>query len=222
MKLNLALAALFTTLSAPAFAQDTYGQIFGGYSNLQDSSFSGTIGGGPQSVHTDFDNGYSLGLSVGRGFGTFGDGAFSLRGDLELSFGENDVDSVDFTGNGAGAEANAGGSVRSTRVLANVIADFNTRSSFTPYAGFGLGVDFVDHDIVYGSGVTITGTDQALAAQLILGTSYDINESVSLFADTRFIRSFDVESTRTSPGGTARVRDDLDHLNVNFGVRYKF
>ena len=217
-----AFAALALAAASPAAAQDYYGSVFGSYSNLQDSTFSGTIGGGPQGVASDFDDGYGLGLSLGTSLPGLSGNGFDLRGEIELSYSNNDVDSVDFSGNGAGAEANTSGDISSTRLFANLIADFETNSRFTPYVGAGIGVDFVDHDIVYGNGVTISGNDEAFAAQLILGTSYEISDSLSFFTDARYVRSFDVNSTRTSPGGVASVSDDLDRVNVNFGLRFQF
>ncbi|MBE1283019.1 MAG: outer membrane beta-barrel protein [Rhodobacteraceae bacterium] len=222
MSLRFVIAALAVVGAAPVAAQDFYGQVFGGYSDLSDSDFSGVIGGSNQNVATDFDGGYNLGISVGRSLPAWSGNGFSLRGEVELSYSDNDVDSVDFSGNGPGAEANTSGDISSTRLFANLIADFETNSKFSPYAGIGLGGDFVDHDIVYGPNVTITGRDEAFAAQLILGSSYEINDQLSLFTDARYVRSFDVTSTRTSPGGAATVSDDLSRVNLNFGLRFNF
>jgi opacity protein-like surface antigen len=222
MSIRFVIAAVAGLAAAPVAAQETYGQIFGGYSNLSDADFSGTIGGSRQNVATDFDGGYNLGVSVGRTLPGWSGNGFSLRGEIELSYSDNDVDSVDFSGNGPGDEANPGGDITSTRLFANLIADFENQSKFTPYAGLGLGVDFVDQDIVYGNNVTIRGSDEAFAAQLILGASYEISDQVSLFTDARYVRSFSVGATRTSPGGRASVSDDISRVNVNFGVRYRF
>ncbi|SCZ54261.1 outer membrane protein [Epibacterium ulvae] len=222
MSLKVLLAGAAIVMAAPVAAQEYYGQVFGGFSNLTDSNFSGTIGGSTQNVDTDFDDGFNFGFAIGRTFEAWSGNGYGLRGEIELSYSDNDVDGVDFSGNGAGAEANPGGDVTSTRLFANLIADFNTGSRFSPYIGAGLGIDFVDHDIVYGNNVTITGSDEALAAQLILGASYQLNDRTALFTDARYVRSFDVDSTRTSPAGTASVSDDLSRVNVNFGVRFQF
>lgn len=216
-------ALLMAVVAAPVAAEGTYGQVYGGFDQLRDSEFTGTIGGSRQNVQTDFDRGYTLGASVGRYFSGLSGGGYALRGEVELAYSNNDVDTVDFSGNGSGNEGNVSGDITSTRLMANVFADFKTQSALTPYVGAGLGVDFVDHDIVYGNTATIRGDDQALAAQLVLGASYQVSDSVSLFSDARFIRSYDVESTRTAPNGTtASVSDDLDRTNLNFGLRFKF
>ncbi len=210
-----------TTLAAPALANDWYVQGFLGYSSPEDANHSGTIGGGTQSVQSDLDSDINYGLSVGRNITSFGNG-LSLRGEVELSYRSNDVTSVDFSGNGAGAEANPGGDISATYLLANLIVDVETNTKFTPYFGGGVGVGFFDQDISYGSGVTIRGDDEVFTAQLIAGTSYEINDQVSLFGDVRYTRGFDVTGTRTSPGGTATVSDDLSNTSVNVGVRFTF
>ncbi|MCT4610478.1 MAG: outer membrane beta-barrel protein [Pelagimonas sp.] len=221
--LKWTVAALALTVAAPVAAQDFYGQVYGGFDRLQDSTFSGTIGGANRTVDTGFDDGYSAGVSIGRYFSGLSNDTYALRGEVELSFSRNEANTVDFSGNGVGNEGNVGGDIRSTRLFANVLADFKTQSRLTPYVGAGLGVDFVDHGISYGRNVTITGQDEALAAQLIVGGAYEVSDGVSLFSDVRFLRSFDVESTRTAPNGTtARVSDDLSRANVNFGLRFQF
>ncbi|CUH85865.1 Outer membrane protein W [Thalassovita mediterranea] len=210
-------------LAAPASAQDWYGSAFLGYSYADDLDYSGTIGAGPQTVETDLDESASFGITIGREFGSIGGNA-SLRGEIELSYRSNDVTAVDFSGNGAGNEANPGGDISSTFLLANAIVDFDTGSAFTPYVGAGIGVGFIEQNVIYGptSNVTIRGDDEAFTAQLIAGASYEISETTSLFGDVRYARSYDVTGTRTSPAGVATVSDDLSSTSVNFGVRFKF
>jgi opacity protein-like surface antigen len=207
--------------SVPAKAEDWYIQGFAGYTFGDDASFSGLIGGAPNSVFTEFDDGYNIGVAVGRSF-DLPDTGTRLRGEVELSFGENDADSFNFSGNGPGLEINPGGDVSSTNLFGNLLLDFDTGTRFTPYVGGGLGVSFVDQNLVYGPGVTITGSDEVFAGQLIVGGSYDINETTSIFGDVRYTRAFDVTGIRTSPGGVASVSDDLSTTALNIGLRFKF
>ncbi len=218
---TMALAATFAA-HAPAAAQDWYGQVFGGYSFADDLDQSGLIGGAPNSVRTDLDDGYHLGFSVGRSIPGLDTGPVRLRGEIELSYGENDVDGVNFSGNGPGAEANPNGDISTTYLFGNVLADFQTGGPVTPYVGAGLGVGFVDQSIGYGNGVTISGSDEAFAAQLIAGASYQVNDRTALFADARYIRSFDVEGIRTAGGNSAQVSDDLNTVTLNVGLRFNF
>jgi len=217
-KLISASVALAALSQSPAMAQEWYGQVFGGYNFAEDPTFSGSVG----SVATDLDDGYILGFAVGSALPGLSTDAVRFRGEIELSYGETDVDGVDFSGNGAGAEANPGGDISSTYLFGNILADFETGGPLTPYLGAGIGVSFVDQSVAYGTNVTISGTDEAFAAQLIAGASYELNDSTALFADARYIRGFDVSGTRTAGGNSVQVEDDISNVTLNVGLRFNF
>lgn len=226
MRLSLILASTALT-AATSFAAhaaeplETYGFAFGGFATVQDPTFSGIVGGSPETVETFFDNeGYSLGFGVGASLSQWAPG---LRGEIELSYTSGDINNTNFSGNGPAQEA-ANGSIDTTRLLATVYKDFENGSAFTPYIGAGLGLASSDLGISYGPGVTLNDTDRGLAAQLVIGGSYKVNERFDLTGDVRFIRDFDVESQRLSPLGalTGTVSSDVDTVAVNFGIRYKF
>ena len=218
--------ALLTTTAASAqsLPDGFYLQGFAGFSQLQDTTLSGTIGGSPQSVTGDFDDGYGLGVAIGREIPQWSNDRIGTRIELELSYRNNDVDGLNFSGNGPGAEANVSGDITSTSLFANVLFDFKQQGAWTPYAGFGLGATRSDLDLVYGPGVTINGDDANFAAQAIAGVAYALNDRTELTFDARYARAFDVSSPRFSGGGalTGTVEDDLDSFNLNIGVRFKF
>ncbi|WP_164660834.1 outer membrane protein [Tropicibacter sp. Alg240-R139] len=213
-----------TTLSAQTLPDGYYVQGFLGYNQLQDTNLSGIIGGTPQSVLGDFDGGYGIGIAVGREIPQWSNSNIGTRVELELSYRNNDVDRLDFTGNGAGSEANTGGDISSASVFANVLFDFKQQGAFTPFVGFGLGAQRTSYDLVYGSGVSIRDSDTNFAAQAIAGVSYDFNSNTALTVDARYSRAFDVASSRLSGAGanTGTVSDDLDNFSLNLGVRFKF
>ncbi|MEO1344494.1 MAG: opacity family porin [Pseudomonadota bacterium] len=217
----LAGTSLALALATPAVAQDLYVQGFAGYTFADNANFAGAIGGAPQSVFSDFEDGYNIGGSVGLKFAPSGS-SVGFRGEVELSFGENDIDALNFTGNGPGFEVNVGGDVSATFLLVNGFIDFDTGSKLTPYLGGGIGVGFVDIDLIYGPGVVITGNDEVFAAQLIAGVSYEVGANTSIFGDVRYIQAYDVQGTRVSPGGAALVSDDLSRTALNVGVRFDF
>lgn len=219
-----ALSVSATALTAQTLPEDFYVQGFLGYSQLQDTNLSGNIGGAPQSVFGDFDGGYGIGIAVGREINQWSNSNIGTRVELELSYRDNDVERLDFTGNGAGNEANTSGDVSSTSLFANVLFDFKQQGAFTPFVGFGLGAQRTSYDLVYGPGVAIRDSDTTFAAQAIAGVSYDINTSTALTLDARYSRAFDVSSSRVNPAGvsTGTVEDDLDNFSVNLGVRFKF
>ncbi|MEM6711830.1 MAG: outer membrane beta-barrel protein [Pseudomonadota bacterium] len=231
LALALPLAAQAADLApfepAPAPLDETgfYVSAFGGASffNEYDSVLTGAPAG--QTVEIDFDTGFNLGAAVGYDFGNLG-GFIGYRAELELSYYQADVDSIAFSGNGPALEINVDGDVSTTNIIANVYGDLEVDPSgfFTPYLGVGLGVAFTDVDAVYGANVNVDGDEESLIAQAIAGVNFDVHENVDLFAEGRYARIFDVESTRVNPnnGDIGFLDDDVDILSVNVGVRFNF
>ena len=214
-----AIALLTTTASA----QDFYGQAFGGFATLQDPSFSGAIGGNPNSVEVESDDGFNFGIAVGRELTDFGNG-LSLRGEVELSYSDNDATEAFFSGNGPAAEVNLDGGIATTRLFGNLIVDYDTQTAFTPYAGVGVGFSRSELDVVYGPGVALDDTSDNTSAQLILGTAYALSDTLSLTGDVRYIRDYDVTTDRIAPNGalTGVISDDVDTVSVNVGLSFAF
>ncbi len=221
---SAALTISASALSAQSLADGLYIQGFAGYSQLQDSDFSGTVNGGPENVDTDFDGGFGLGVAVGKEIPQWSNDTIGTRIELELSYRDNDVDGVNFSGNGPAAEGNVSGDVTQTSLFANVLVDFKQAGAFTPYVGLGLGATYTDLDFAYGPGVELDDSDTTFAAQIIAGVSYDVSANTSLTLDTRYSRAFDVSSDRLAPNGalTGTVEDDIDAFSVNFGFRQQF
>jgi len=147
-----------------------------------------------------------------------------LRGEIELSYSDQDADSVNFSGNGSGSETNVSGGIDTTRLFANAYADFETASAFTPYVGAGIGLSRTDFDVNYGAGIELDDDSDNFSAQLIAGTSYDLGNGYSVFGDVRYIRDFDVESDRFGTTGalTGDVSDDIDTVSLNLGISFAF
>ena len=229
MRILLPFVAVTLAASSPsfsqAFSQDFYGHVFGGISTGSDPSFSGDVatgaGVGPQTVDTDLDTGFNFGIALGTSLPALGQ---NFRGEIELSYSSSDVDNIAFSGNGPAPEINVDGDISTTRLFGNVYYDFQSSGKFTPYVGAGLGVAFTDLDFVYGPGVAVRDNSEDLSAQLILGTSYQLSENMSLTGDIRYIRDFGVSGARFNPAGgvTGVVSDDIDSLNLNVGVRFGF
>ncbi|WP_170329641.1 outer membrane protein [Ruegeria arenilitoris] len=226
-RLILASAALTISasgLAAQSLSEGLYFQGYAGFSQLQDSDFSGTVNGSSQSVDADFDTGYGLGIAVGTEIPQWSNNQIGTRVELELSYREGDVDGVNFSGNGPAAEGNISGDVAQTSLFANVLVDFKQAGAFTPYVGLGLGATYSDVDFAYGPGVSLDDSDTNFAAQIIAGVAYEIDSNVALTLDTRYSRAFDVSSERLAPNGasTGTVEDDIDAFSVNVGLRYGF
>ncbi|WP_120500826.1 outer membrane protein [Roseovarius sp. EL26] len=219
-----ALAVTATTLPASgAFAEEQfYLQGSLGFNQLFDTDQTGSSGpGGAQAnVASDFDGGYNLGIAVGTKIPAWS----GVRAELALSYSENDADSIDFSGNGAGEEGNVQGDISSTSIFANLLYDIKTpHERFTPYIGAGIGAAFIDSSVSYGGlPVRINDDDEVFAAQLIAGVAYKLNDRLDLTFDARYSRAFDVELTRVGPAGPATVSDDFDNLSLNVGLRFGF
>jgi opacity protein-like surface antigen len=221
MKLTYILVAGSLALASPVAAQslqDPYGFVFGGATFEGTADFDGSIGGAQQSVETDFETGYQFGVGVGATL------APNIRAEIELSFSEQDADDVFFSGNGPAAEINVDGGLRTTALFANGFYDFETSGPITPYIGAGLGVAYVEQDLVYGPGVRVSDDDTVFGVQLIAGASYDLSDSLALTGDVRYRRLFDIESNRFAPTGasTGLISGDYDDLSVNVGLRFSF
>lgn len=226
MRLFISAAATAATLASPAISQDLYGHVFGGLSSIQDPTFSGVVTppGGQQTVDTRFDDGYSIGAAFGKSLPALNFGSFRVRGEVELSYNSGDADQIFFSGNGPAAEVNVAGDISTTRVFGNLIADLPTGGKFTPYAGFGLGVASTSTNLVYGPGVRLDDRSENVSAQLILGSSYALSDTLSLTGDLRYIRDFNVDVPRFNPAGglTGTVSDDIGSVNLNVGLRFGF
>lgn len=222
----LGLAGLIATLASGAMAQgaQTYGFVFGGaiVDSAQDAD--GTIGGGPQTVDTDYDGGFQFGLGIGRSLPGLSTDRLSVRGEIELSYADTDADRIRFSGNGPADEVNVGGGLRSTTLFANIYADFETETAFTPFVGAGLGIGDFRQDLVYGPGVRVSESDTALGVQLIAGVAYEASDSLTLTADARYREFYGIESNRFAPTGasTGVLSGDVSALSINFGARFAF
>lgn len=256
LRSTLGAAAVAVALSvAPASAQDYYGAISIGGTWLQDSDNDGaftsdfTTGEGttipagtvlPAGTGlgwtTEFDEGYALSAALGRRYGAF-------RGEIELAYQSNDVDThtnVGVGGGPIGAEdagvlitgspnigvsvadlvADGRGSIDTTFLMANGYYDFTAVGPFTPYVGAGLGVGFVNVDYSP-SDVTIVDDDATVFAyQLIAGGSFDISDRTALFAQYRYRATEDVETD------VALFDANLDVENtasvIEAGLRFRF
>ncbi len=200
-----------------------YGTVFGGISFASDADFTGNIGGARQSVENEYDDSFVIGGALGKSWGPVG--RLGVRTEIEVSYRENDIDEIFFSGNGPAAEINVDGDSSSTTLFANLLVDFPLSNiPITPYAGIGLGVAFTEQDFVYGPGVRVGDSDETFAAQLIGGASYDISDRFAITLDGRYQRAFGVESRRLAPTGavTGTIEDDLSSFSVNAGLRVKF
>lgn len=220
----LALTAGLAQADGHATETGLYGFVFGGATFNGSLDTDGAIGGAPQTVDTDYDTGYRIGFGVGRSLRGLSSDQIGVRGEIELSYGEADADEIRFSGNGPAAEVNVGGGIQSTTLFANLYADFAGAGALTPYVGGGVGVGRFSQDLIYGPGVRVDESDTAFGVQVIAGVAWAATDTVTLTADARYRRFFDVESNRFAPTGasTGVVSGDLSDVSLNIGARIAF
>lgn len=226
----LCAGALMTLTPALASAQETYAFAFGGAVLNGNQDAQGLIAPAPatpagqnSTVDTDYDTGYQFGIGIGRSFGSFANGV-GLRGEIELSYSDADADTIAFSGNGPANEINVAGGIQSTTLFANILADFETGGAVTPFVGAGVGVGRFSQDLFYGPGVQVSESDTAFGGQLIAGVSFAATETVTITADARYRRFFDIESNRFLPSGASSgvVSGDFSAFSINVGARIAF
>jgi len=201
MKTISVLSALVALTALPqvvqAAAPDFYISGAGGLTILPDAR-TGAIAG----HNTSFDNGWDADLAIGHRYYN------GLRGELELNYQNNESRGIS-------------GHVSSEGVMANGFYDFLQDAPFSPYLGVGAGVMRLDYRNV-GLNSTTAINDQAYtpALQGIAGVSYTVSPKVSVFADYRYVTTFDrqIETTNgtsvESNYGTHRI---MAGVRINFG-----
>jgi len=210
MKLRSALlaTAMMALPIAAANAQVTgpYISLGAGVNIMQDEKVN-SIGGVKSSNNLQTNLGAAGVVAGGWGFGN------GLRAELEFDYRYNDLNKI--TGPGGGS---INGNEQKYGPMANVIYDFNGLTPwFTPYAGIGLGWQFIPLKVTAG-GASTTKTSGNVAAQAILGAAMPIPAvaGLSLTAEYRFLA---VAGERNYSG--VRLGDDFNH-SVLIGLRYEF
>ena len=225
------LAANAADLDPPvqqvASENNLYVSVFGGANFLRDVDFTN----GATTVATDYDTGFSLGGAIGYKWKDHVFGGFTPRTELEVSYFDNSVDGINFSGNGAGAETVLSGSdVTGFNFFANVFLDYDTGTRFTPYVGGGLGFTRADFDIAYnGANLNLSDNDTAFAWHIGGGANFELTEKVSFFVDARYQQSADAGSIRdigdvpvaAGPGG-GFFEDNLSNVLVRGGLTFNF
>lgn len=172
-------------LESSVLGDNWYVSVFGGTSNLKKFDIYST-GLAPPLAATSFNSenrtkpGYIFGLVAGK------EVMPNLRGELELSFFENDIKSINFPG--FPPSTSATGHVNSINILANVWRDFDIGNGFKPYVGGGVGIGFVDARTRASGAVfdEFNGSDIGFAFQVGAGFKIAINKMTEADISYRF------------------------------------
>jgi len=155
----------------------------------------------------EYDAGYNFGLA-------FGYMMENVRVEGEVSYGSNEVDSVD------GISVPSGYSIETSLLnfLVNGYYDIRTGSALTPYLTAGIGFSRVVADINLAPIIDDEYDDTVFAYQVGAGVGYAMNETMTLDFMYRFLGTADPEFSY--PGGTAEA--EVSSHNLTVGLRMTF
>jgi OmpA-OmpF porin, OOP family len=146
-----------------------------------------------------------------------------IRGELELGYRENDIDSIRGVGVPGGLAAGSG-DVHAWTIMVNGLYDFVNSTRFTPYLGVGIGAANIDYGTVGPIGLGGIDDDTwTFAYQGIAGVSYRIADNFSVFANYQYLGTpkFDMDTVGTG-AGTGSVETEYNTNNFLLGISYLF
>ena len=199
------LVAIGAAVALPLAANAEEGWYIGGAggANFAQNSDNSTLG---LDRSTDYKDGGIADVAAGRAFRN------GLRLELDYSYRQNDVSSIQNT------SASGGSSVNS--VLANILYAFPTGGWVTPYAGVGAGYGWMNYDDVGPiAGSAINDTGGGFAYQLIAGLEHRIDDNLSANLSYRYFAMPDVDFTTASGAG---VSSDYSSHAIMVGLRWTF
>lgn len=207
-----ALADGGTMGSNPTAGSAPYLSVAGGLAWTPDIKFSGSKG--ITSATTEYNLGGNSSFAIGYRYTNW-------RADVSLGYIYNGVDKVKVSS----TKLDADGHVEAYTYLINGYYDINTTTNFIPYIGAGLGgahLDYDDSNVDHTSG-KLTGTDNVLAYQGILGAAYQFTPNLRGFADYHYFRTASHSVKATNTGGvTGKIKEHVQSNLFNIGISYMF
>ena len=197
---------------APDSGYRPYVSVFGGASFLNDVN---TVSSGGDNYSVKTDTGYLIGGAIGLKWNEI------LRTEIELSHMSNNANSYHYNGN---PFSPASGPIRQTYLLGNVWLDLPTGSSFTPYAGGGLGVGWADADVSFagnrGYGASTSGT--SFAYQVGGGIKFNFSENIDLDLGYRYKGMTNVNFNDNKGNNFEFNGANMNSHNVQLGLTFSF
>lgn len=206
-----------------------YLSVFGGLNDQDD-----LIGATPTATQPGnsffMDDGAGFGIAVGQFQGA------NLRTEIEYSFRQGDVESMQLGQIGAGglqlSNFNLGGELNAHSGMGNAIWQFSHLGSrwVKPYVGAGIGFVFFDAEFnQLGQNVLTAGQEgnSSFAYQFFAGINTQLSERMDVFVEYRHFSADELrlETNLLNVNGSGAVIDnqfDFEANNLFFGLRYKF
>lgn len=219
MKKTLLTFAALALLLLPAMAEAAqgrpggYASLFLGMSMMEDTDATTYD---PQTFHEriEFDPGVYVGGTLGYDFG-------GVRLEGELSYRQNEIDSID--DRDFGPYPGVDGDIGVFAVMANAFVDLHNDSPITPYIGGGVGVAtiYLSDTDVDGSIFYTEDDDSVFAYQVGGGLGIALNRQTTLDLGYRY---FGTEEARFNSDGYGYLSTEFETESHNFavGLRFKF
>lgn len=225
MKLRTALFAAAATLAiAPAAHayQGLYGAIGAGLNYVQPDQDVESWGALQFDSEVDYKKGIGVYTALGYDWGN------SWRGEVEFAYRQNDSRHMPGDGLGFSGWPVLDGDMSVKSVMFNLIHDFNTGGSVTPYIGGGFGGAIFSADYLganFGAGsLSIDDNSKRLAAQAIAGIAFKLAEGLALDVSYRYFTDIgtpEFDGTLNA-GQPIKIRQDYDTHSVFAGLRWNF
>ncbi|OFX02064.1 MAG: hypothetical protein A3E78_14460, partial [Alphaproteobacteria bacterium RIFCSPHIGHO2_12_FULL_63_12] len=174
----------------------------------------------------DYDNGIGVYTAFGH------ESASGWRKELEFSYRNNDLrhlpgDGINFTG---WTDSTVDGDIRSLSLMFNIIKDFKSSGSVTPYVGLGAGMarlkaDYLGADPSFSGGfgsLVVNDKSWELAYQGIAGLAFQLAEGLALDVSYRYFATLDPNFSGTLAGVATNFDQEYNSHSVFAGLRWNF
>lgn len=230
---GVAICAAVFCIALPSAADDDsddsddlnlYVEYSGGYSHMPNQRIIGDDSSGSNlSGKIETDPGFNIGVALGKRFHEH------FRGELQLSYRENEVSDMSLRNE----PKSASGSIGLLAIMANGFIDWDLGIGVIPYFGTGIGWGDVEIDAKNGAvnQSKLNGHDSVFVWSLMAGGYYPINDVLDLSLGYRYISTTKpkVKSNLTNPQPTPpvekvarRIKAEFDAHEVVLGLRFNF
>jgi opacity protein-like surface antigen len=215
MKRIIGVATLLIAATPAAWAQNAQSSVEEGrsYFSLSAGAIAGSefdydIPGG--NVEAETDTGYGVSAAWGHVFDPH------VRGELSLSYSQQDIDIVSRFGGPVILIFEEPGAVTAWTLGATGYYDFVTTGSFRPYVGAGIGIASLDvNDRV------LTDSGTAVNAKAVVGARWMLEGNASIFTEARYeAYVMEVDDGVGFTGADSNLVADA--FSIHAGLRYGF
>lgn len=236
-------------MSAPSLAQfasfepadgGIYFSGFAGGGFASDAGFNGEqnpaagvagVAGAPANVVAEFDTDIFYGGAIGYQLPFTSFKYFHPRVEIEVSSLDSDVSAGSFNG----GNQTFSGDQSQLFLFLNSYNDikWNPNQRFIPYIGGGIGVAFIDENILYfpnngtatAPTVGVFNDETAIATHGAIGMTYKFTDSLEVYTEGRYTSVYGVDAERrfiANDGFNADVSDRINGFSATGGIRVRF